>query len=46
MISCPKCKDIEMIWVGDHDNDDEDDKEYLINSKFSCPKCETIVYVN
>jgi predicted RNA-binding Zn-ribbon protein involved in translation (DUF1610 family) len=46
MISCPKCKDIEMIWDGDHDNDDEDDKQYLIMSNFSCPNCETIVYVN
>lgn len=45
MISCPKCKDVEMIWGGDHDNDD-DDKQYLIMSNFSCPNCETIVYVN
>ena len=44
MISCPKCKDVEMIWGGDHDNDD--DKQYLIMSNFSCPNCETIVYVN
>ena len=30
MINCPKCKDIKMIWGGDHDNDDEDDKQYLV----------------
>ena len=43
-ISCPKCKDIEMIWGNDWDNEDEDDK-YLIWSQYSCPKCETIVNV-
>tara|TARA_R110001592_G_scaffold39351_3_gene129578 strand:+ start:1803 stop:2024 length:222 start_codon:yes stop_codon:yes gene_type:complete len=46
MINCPKCKDIKMIWGGDHDNDDENDKQYLIMSNFSCPNCKTIVYVN
>ena len=43
-ISCPKCKDVEMIWGNDWDNEDEDDK-YLIWSQYSCPKCETIVNV-
>ena len=42
---CPKCN-VQMIWGGDHDNDDEDDKQYLIMSNFSCPDCGTIVYVN
>jgi|TARA_B110000971_G_scaffold185667_1_gene193997 phage FluMu protein Com len=47
MINCPKCKDVEMIWGGDHDNEDDmDDKQYLVMSNFSCPKCETFVYVN
>ena len=44
IISCPKCKDVEMIWGNDWDNEDEDDK-YLIWSQYSCPKCETIVNV-
>ena len=43
-ISCPKCKDVKMIWGSDWDNEDEDDK-YLIWSQYSCPKCETIVNV-
>tara|TARA_R100000951_G_scaffold93090_1_gene81626 strand:- start:451 stop:627 length:177 start_codon:yes stop_codon:yes gene_type:complete len=44
-ISCPKCKDVEMIWGNDWDNDDEDDNQYLIWSQYSCPKCETILNV-
>ena len=43
-ISCPKCKDVKMIWGNDWDNEDEDDK-YLIWSQYSCPKCETIVNI-
>jgi phage FluMu protein Com len=44
-ISCPKCKDVEMIWGNDWDNDDDMDSKYLIWSQYSCPKCETIVNV-
>jgi phage FluMu protein Com len=54
-ISCPKCKDVEMIWGNDWDNDDDMDSKYLIWndmdskyliwSQYSCPKCETIVKV-
>ena len=44
-ISCPKCKDVEMIWGNDWDNDDEDDNQYLIWSQYSCPQCETILNV-
>jgi phage FluMu protein Com len=44
-ISCPKCKDVEMIWGNDWDNDDEDDSQYLIWSQYSCPKCETILNI-
>jgi phage FluMu protein Com len=44
-ISCPKCKDVEMIWGNDWDNDDDMDNKYLIWSQYSCPKCETIVNV-
>ena len=45
MISCPKCKDVEMIWGNDWDNDDEDSKQFLIWSQYSCPKCETIINI-
>jgi phage FluMu protein Com len=44
-ISCPKCKDVEMIWGNDWDNDDDMDSKYLIWSQYSCPGCETIVNV-
>ena len=44
-ISCPKCKDVEMIWGNDQDNDDDMDSKYLIWSQYSCPKCKTIVNV-
>ena len=44
-ISCPKCKDVEMIWGNDWDNDDEDDSQYLMWSQYSCPKSETILNV-
>ena len=44
-ISCPKCKDVEMIWGNDWDNDDDINSKYLIWSQYSCPKCETIVNV-
>jgi phage FluMu protein Com len=44
-ISCPKCKDVEMIWGNDWDNDDDMDSKYLIWSQYSCPKCETIVNI-
>ena len=40
MINCPKCKDVEMIWGNDWDNDDDMDSQYLIWSQYSCPKCE------
>ena len=45
MINCPKCKDVEMIWGNDWDNDDEDNEKFLIWSQYSCPKCETILNV-
>jgi phage FluMu protein Com len=44
-ISCPKCKDVEMIWGNDWDNDDEDNEKFLIWSQYSCPKCETILNI-
>ena len=44
-ISCPKCKDVKMIWGNDWDNDDDMDSKYLIWSQYNCPKCETIVNV-
>ena len=44
-ISCPKCKNVKMIWGNDWDNDDDMDSQYLIWSQYSCPKCETIVNV-
>ena len=44
-ISCPKCKDVEMIWGNDWDNDDEDNEQFLIWSQYSCPKCETILNI-
>lgn len=44
-ISCPKCKDVEMIWGNDWDNDDDMDSQYLIWSQYSCPKCETILNI-
>tara|TARA_X000001036_G_C20488292_1_gene728696 strand:+ start:275 stop:430 length:156 start_codon:yes stop_codon:yes gene_type:complete len=44
-MKCPKCS-AQMIWGGDHDNDNEDDRQYLIISNFCCPDCGTIVYVN
>jgi len=45
MINCPKCKDVEMIWGNDWDNDDDMDSQYLIWSQYSCPQCETILNV-
>ena len=37
----------ELIWGGDHDIEDENDEEYIMETNLSCPKCksEVIVYL-
>ena len=41
MVSQPKCWACghQLIWGGDHDYEDADDREY-IQSNLSCPNCD------
>jgi predicted RNA-binding Zn-ribbon protein involved in translation (DUF1610 family) len=40
---CPNCGH-ELIWGGDHNAEDADDKKY-IESNFSCNDCGTFVHI-
>ena len=42
-MKCWHCK-TELIWGGDHDDEDEDGNEMIVTN-LSCPKCETFVLV-
>lgn len=41
-MKCPNC-DRDLIWGGDVDC--EDDEEYAVESNYSCPSCNTLVFV-
>ena len=42
-MKCPGC-DHEMIWGGDHDDEDMDGRGYIA-SNLTCPECDTFVIV-
>ena len=42
-MECPNCE-TEMIWGGDHDDDDADGIAYIA-SNLSCHECRTFVIV-
>ena len=41
-MNCWHCN-TELIWGGDHDIDDVEDKEYDMITNLTCPKCESYV---
>ena len=43
-MNCWHCN-TELIWGGDHDNDEDEGKEYYIVTNLTCPKCESYVVV-
>ena len=42
-MKCWHCN-TELIWGGDHDDEDEDGNEMIVTN-LSCPKCEAFVLV-
>ena len=42
-MKCWHCN-TELIWGGDHDDEDEEGNEMIVTN-LSCPKCETFVLV-
>lgn len=43
-MNCWVCKDVELIWGGDHDEEDDNGEEVIVTN-LHCPECESEVLV-